>query len=90
MIVRTKSGQYLMDPDGIFLSSGAGQPNFRVLSAQRLKSFGVRLVQCHKGTDVDVLQDRKSKEVLHLSDEGPSGKSILVVKTVKISALPNN
>ena len=37
MIVRTKSGQYLMDPDGIFLSSGAGQPNFRVLSAQRLK-----------------------------------------------------
>jgi hypothetical protein len=36
-----------------------------------------------------MLQDRKSKEVLHLSDEGPPGKSILVVKTVKISALPN-
>jgi hypothetical protein len=89
MIIKTKSGQYLMDPDGIYLSSGAGQPNFRVLSAQRLKSFGVRLVQCHKGTEVDVLQDRKTKEVLHLSDEGPPGKSILVVQTVKISALPN-
>ncbi len=36
-----------------------------------------------------MLQDRKSREVLHLSDEGPPGKSILVVQTVKISALPN-
>ena len=89
MLIKTKSGQYLMDPDGIYLSSGAGQPNFRVLSAQRLKSFGCRLVQCHKGTEIDVLQDRKTKEVLHLSDEGPPGKSILVIQTVKISALPN-
>ncbi len=37
----------------------------------------------------DVIQDRKTKEVLHLSDEGPHGKSILVIKTSKISSMPN-
>jgi hypothetical protein len=36
-----------------------------------------------------VLQDRISKEVLHLSDEGPKRKSILVIKTSKISDMPN-
>ncbi len=36
-----------------------------------------------------MLQDRISKEVLHLSDEGPKRKSILVIKTSKISDMPN-
>ena len=89
MIIRTKTGKYLMDPDGIYLRAGPDQQNFRVMSAQRLKSYGVSLVQCFKGTNDDVLQDRKSKEVLHLADEGPQGKSILVIQTSKISSLPN-
>ena len=89
MIIKTTTGKYLMDPDGIFLKTGNDQPNFRVMSAQRLKSYGLRVVQCFKGTDDDVIQDRQTKEVLHLSDEGPKGKSILVIKTSKISVLPN-
>jgi hypothetical protein len=50
MIIKTASGKFLMDPDGIYLASGKHQPNFRVLIAQRLKSYGVRTVQCFKGT----------------------------------------
>ena len=89
MVILSKSGKYLIDPDGVYLSAGKNQPNFRVMSAQRLKSYGVRLVQCFKGTERDVLQDRVSKEVLNLDDEGPKGKSILVIKTMKISVSPN-
>ena len=89
MVIQSKSGKYLIDPDGFYLSAGQNQPNFRVMSAQRLKSYGVRLVQCFKGTEKDVLQDRVSKEVLNLDDEGPEGKSILVIKTMKISVSPN-
>jgi hypothetical protein len=89
MVILSKSGKYLIDPDGVYLSAGENQPNFRVMSAQRLKSYGVRLVQCFKGTERDVLQDRVSKEVLNLDDEGPKGKSILVIKTMKISVSPN-
>ncbi len=32
MIIRTKSGKYLIDPEGILLLSGDDQPNFRVMS----------------------------------------------------------
>jgi hypothetical protein len=60
------------------------------MSAQRLKSYGLRVVHCFKGSNDDVIQDRRTKEVLHLDDEGPEGKSILVIKTLKISAMPNN
>jgi hypothetical protein len=40
------------------------------------------VVQCFKGTDDDVIQNLKTKEALHLSDEGPEGKSILVKESV--------
>ena len=89
MIIKTKSGKYLMDPDGVYLSAGPNQPNFRVLSAQRLKSYGVRTVQCFKGSNDDVLQDLFPKEVLPLKEEGPEGKSILVIETIKIAAMSN-
>jgi hypothetical protein len=89
MIIRTKSGKYLIDPEEILLMSGDDQPNFRVMSAQRLKAHGLRVVQCYNDTEVDVIEDRKTKEVIHLKDEGPKRKCILVVETVKISILPN-
>ena len=82
MVIRAKSGEYLFDPEALFLKPGAGQPNFRVLSAQRLKSNGVRLVQCYKGTDDDVLQDRRSKRTIKLAEEGPKDKKILVLETI--------
>ena len=47
------------------------------------------MVQCYNDTEIDVIEDRTTKEVIHLQDEGPKSKSILVVETVKISILPN-
>ncbi len=47
------------------------------------------MVQCYNDTEVDAIEDRTAKEVIHLKDEGPKRKSILVVETVKISILPN-
>ena len=49
MMIRAKSGEYLLDPDAVFLESGENQPNFRVMSTQRLKVHGVRVVGCFKG-----------------------------------------
>jgi hypothetical protein len=59
-----------------------GQPNFRVLSAQKLKRNDVRLIQCYKDSDDDVLQDRKSKHTIKLTEEGPKDKKILVMETI--------
>jgi hypothetical protein len=89
MIVRAKSGQYLIDPDAVYLQGGKDQPNFRVMSTQRLKMHGVRSVGCFKGTETDVLQDRTSKETIELSEEGPEGKRILVLETCKCPVLKN-
>ncbi len=83
MIVRAKTGQYLIDPDAVYLQDGKDQPNFRVMSTQRLKMHGFRSVGCFKGTETDVLQDRTSKETIELSEEGPEGKKILVLETSK-------
>jgi hypothetical protein len=74
MIVRAKSGEFLIDPDGVYLAGGVDQPNFRVMSTQRLKVHGVRTVGCFKGTDTDVLQDRTSKKTINLAEEGPKDK----------------
>jgi hypothetical protein len=41
MIVRAKTGEFLIDPDGLFSKPSDGQPNFRVISSQRLKMNGV-------------------------------------------------
>jgi hypothetical protein len=82
MIVRSKSGEYLIDPEAIYIEPGEKQPNFRVLSAQRLKANGVRLVQCFNNSDTDVLQDRRNYKTLKLSEEGPKDKKILVLETV--------
>ena len=82
MIIKAKTGELLIDPGGIYLVPGEGQPNFRVLAAQRLKSNGVRLVGCFKNTDDDVLQDRKTKYTVTLSEEGSNDKKILVLETV--------
>ena len=83
MVIRAKTGEYLVDPDGVYLQGGKEQPNFRVMSTQRLKTHGVRLVQCFKGSEDDVLQDRTSKAIIKLSEEGPKDKKILVLDTIK-------
>jgi hypothetical protein len=49
---------------------------------------GVRVVGCFKGTEVDVLQDRLTKKTIDLAEEGPQGKKILVVNTVKCPIFP--
>jgi hypothetical protein len=82
IIIRAKTGELLIDPGGLYLVPGEDQPNFRVLAAQRLKSNGVRLVGCFKNTDDDVLQDRKTKYTVTLSEEGSTDKKILVLETV--------
>ena len=81
MLVRAKSGEYLLDPHGVFLAPGDGQPLFRVLAVQKFKTLGVRLVGCFEGTDLDVLQDRRSGHKVALTEEGSPGKSILVLAT---------
>ena len=88
MMVRASTGEFLIDPYGVYLKGSDEQPNFRVLATQRLKAIGVRIVQCFKGTEDDVLQDRTSKHIIKLDDEGPPDKSILVLKTVKIDPMP--
>ena len=89
MIIRAKSGEYLIDPDGVFLAGGVDQPNFRVMSTQRLKVHGVRTVGCFKGTDTDVLQDRTSKKTIDLAEEGPKDKKILVLNTMPCPVFNN-
>ena len=88
MCVRAITGEYLIDPDAVYLKGGGEQPNFRVLSTQRLKMNGVRIVGCFKGTEIDVLQDRVTKKTIHLAEEGPKDKKILVVNTVKCPVFP--
>jgi hypothetical protein len=89
MIIRAKSGEFLIDPDGLYIEPNELQPNFRVLSSQRLKMHGVRLVQCFRNTDKDVLQDRKTRLTIELAEDGPEGKKILVLDTVPCPALNN-
>jgi hypothetical protein len=89
MCVRASSGEYLLDPDAVYLKGGDNQPNFRVLSTQRLKMNGVKIVGCFKGTEIDVLQDRLTKRTIELSEEGPTDKKILVLNTVKIPDFGN-
>ncbi len=83
MIICAMTGKYLIDPDTVYLQGGMDQPKFRVMSTQRLKVHGVRVVGCFKGTDTDVLQDRTSKKIIELAEEGPTGKKILVLNTIK-------
>jgi hypothetical protein len=82
MVIRPKSGEYLIDPDAVFIEPSKGQPNFRVLSTQRLKINGLRLVQCYNGTMIDVIEDRLTKKTIKLSEEGPEGTQILVPDTI--------
>jgi hypothetical protein len=89
MVIRAKSGEFLIDPDGVYLEGGSEQPNFRVMSTQRLKVHGVRLVGCFKGTETDVLQDRTSKKIVELAEEGPKDKKILVLNTMPCPVFQN-
>ena len=88
MVIRALSGEYLIDPNGVYLKSSKGQPNFRVLATQRLKSLGVRCVGCFNDTDDDVLQDRVSGRTIKLTEEGQANKSILVLSTQKVPKVP--
>jgi hypothetical protein len=88
MMVRASAGEFLIDPYGVHLKGSDEQPNFRVSATQKLKAIGVRTVQCFKGTENDVLQDRTSKNIIKLNDEGPPDKSILVLKAIKIDPMP--
>jgi hypothetical protein len=89
MVIRTRTGEYLIDPDAVYLESNNEQPNFRVMSTQRLKLHGVRLVGCFDDTEVDVLQDRVSKRTINLSEDGPKGNKILVVETIACQPFHN-
>jgi hypothetical protein len=82
MIVRAKTGELIVDPDGLYLLPGKHQPNFRVMAGQRLKANGLRLVQCFNDTNIDVLQDRRTKHIVSLEEDGPEGKTILVLATM--------
>jgi hypothetical protein len=88
MMVRAKTGEYIIDPNGVFLEGAAGQPNFRVMATQRLKTYGIRIVGCYKKSNDDVLQDRLNGHTVKLSDEGSPDKSILVLNTMKVPKLP--
>jgi hypothetical protein len=50
---------------------------------------GVKVVSCFKDSEVDVLQDRTSKRIVELSEEGPKGKKILVINIVKCPVFEN-
>jgi len=89
MIVRAKSGELIIDPDGLYLKPGKDQPNFRVISTQRLKTNGVRVVGCFKGTNQDVMQDRTTKHTINLAEDGQPGKKILVLETVPCPSFSN-
>jgi hypothetical protein len=88
MIVRAHSGEFLIDPNGVYLQGSENQPNFRVMATQRLKACGVRSVGCFNDSEDDVLQDRVKGRTIKLDDEGPPYKSILVLKTVKFKRFP--
>jgi hypothetical protein len=89
MVVKAKSGEYLIDPDAVYLKPAKDQPNFRVMATQRLKTNGVRIVGCFKGTDTDVLQDRVSKRVINLSEDGAKDTKILVLETIACPSFTN-
>ena len=89
MVIRAKSGEFLIDPDGVYLEGGSEQPNFRVMSTQRLKVHGVRLVGCFRGTETDVLQDRTSKKTIDLDEEGPKDKKIRLLNTIPCPMFKN-
>jgi hypothetical protein len=88
MLVRAHSGEYLIDPNAVYLKNSKDQPNFRVMATQRLKRLGVRLVGCFEGTEDDVLQDRVSGKTITLTEEGRPDKSILVLSTQKVPKFP--
>ncbi len=79
----------LIPTEGVYIEGGSKQPNFRVMSTQRLKVHGVRLVGCFRGTETDVLQDRTSKKTIDLDEEGPKDKKILVLNTMSCPMFKN-
>jgi hypothetical protein len=89
MTVRAKSGELIIDPDGLYLKPGKDQPNFRVISTQRLNTNGVWVVGCFKGTNQDVMQDRTTKHTINLAEDGQPGKKILVLETVPCPSFAN-
>jgi hypothetical protein len=85
-LMRSKSGEYLLDPEAVYLKPVDGQPLFRVAAAQRFKAMGVRMVQCFEGTETDVLQCKSTGRTVSLSEEGGKDRnglprSILVLET---------
>ena len=92
-LVRSKSGEYLLDPEAVYLEPGEGQPLFRVAAAQRFKAMGVRMVQCFEQSDDDVLQDKQSGKTIKLSEEGGKDRNglprtILVLGTQPVPKFP--
>ena len=50
MLVISKSGEYILDPRGLYLMKNDNQPRFRVLAMQKLKALGVIMVVVIKVT----------------------------------------
>ncbi len=80
MVIRAKSGEYLIDPDTVFLEPSKGQPNFRVMSTQRLKMNGFKKLEKESAVyrrtalflrnldgrqDTQTTQDRKKGNQIH-------------------------
>ena len=89
MLVRSKGGEYTVDPRGVYLLPNDNQSRFRVFAMQKLKSLGVRMAGCHQG-DTDVLMDRRSGHVIELAEEGPPNKKILVMETKPAPPMPQS
>ena len=70
LVRHADTGEYLLDPEGVYLLPSPGQPKFRIISMLRFKALGVRLVSCFKNTEADVLQCRKTSHDIKLSAEG--------------------
>jgi hypothetical protein len=76
VLTSTGTPMLLIDPEGVFMIPRNNVPEFRLMGQQRLKSFGVRLVQCFNHTDQDVLECMTSGVIIPLITHG----GILVVK----------
>ena len=93
LIRHADSGEYLLDPEGVYIAPMEGHPRFRVLSSLRFKALGVRLVSCWQDSEVDVLQCRRTKHIVKLSEEGPNDhnglpRKILVIRTQPCPNIP--
>ena len=77
MARQSRCGAWVIDPDGIYVDASDTGAHFAVMSSQRLKARGLKLEQCYKGLQTDVIMDRTSGYIMKLDEE----RGILVMNT---------